>query len=40
LLEKLFDSYAMHSFEVGDICIWNGASSQALNQGYKFLLEE
>jgi len=32
----------MHSFDVGDICNWNGALSQALNhyQGYKFFIEE
>jgi len=40
LLDKLFDSYAMHSFDVGDICNWNGALSHALNQGYKFFIEE
>jgi len=29
---KLFDSYAaMHSFDAGGICNWNGALSQALN---------
>jgi len=28
----------MHSFDVGDICNWNGALSQELNRGYKFFL--
>jgi len=27
----------MHSYDFGDICKWNGASSQELNRGSKFL---
>jgi len=31
---------AMHSFDGEDIRKWNGASSQELNRGYKFFIEE